>query len=371
MSIKGIMRRFRLDEISAVDSPAQKKALAVLMKRDDDPAAPTELRKRMRLTTATDGHSHLIDDSAESGGYTQYGNVGGPDGYAYHSHPWVKDDKGNIVIGMAAGHTHDDSDLTAEVVEKNDNGKKTIVVLVGNEYTRTQKSEPESPDMDKEQEIAGLKKSLERATSIIALNSAQRQYFDALPAADQDGFLGKSSEARDREISLAKAADPVVYTTTAGVELRKSAGDFAIAQAKRADELDAELIKSRAETETATFAKRAADELGNLPGDEASKVAVLKAVAGIKDEAARTAATALLKAGNDAMKGVFTTVGDTTADPPETTQPNIAKADATSKLDALAKKYAADNNVSFAKAYDAVLATPDGKKLYDATQRAA
>lgn len=369
MSIKGIMRRFRLDEISAVDSPAQKKALAAIMKRDDTPPADSEVRKRMRLTTATDGHSHLIDDAAESGGYTQYGNVGGPDGYAYHSHPWVKDDKGNIVIGMAAGHTHEDSDLTAEVVEKNESGKKTVVVLVGKEYTRTQITE--SVDMLTPEQIAALQKNLERANSIIALDSSHRAYFDALPTGDQDGFLAKSGEARNREITMAKAADPVVYTTTAGQELRKSAGEFAIAQAKRADELQAELTKSKTETETATFAKRAADELGNLPGDEATKVAVLKAIAGITDETARTAAAALLKAGNDAMTGAFVKSGGTGGDPKEITSGVIAKNDAEAKLDALVKKHSEDHKMPFAKAYTAVLDTAEGKKLYDATQRAA
>ena len=104
-----IMKEFRIDEISGVDRPAQTTATVAIMKRRTDDN-DDGIEKRALLTTATDGHTHLIIDEVgpaarAMGGRTDY--VDSSDGGRGHSHPWILDpDSGAITIGMAAGHVH-------------------------------------------------------------------------------------------------------------------------------------------------------------------------------------------------------------------------------------------------------------------------
>lgn len=112
MAKRRIMRAFKLNEISAVDAPAQAGARAVILKRDAE-ASAEDLVKRGKavLTTATEGHTHLVmlenfDGVPMSSGQTSLQQrLDRP--HEGHSHPWVMLEDGNVVIGEVDGHTHE------------------------------------------------------------------------------------------------------------------------------------------------------------------------------------------------------------------------------------------------------------------------
>ena len=162
---------------------------------------------------------------------------------------------------------------------------------------------------DTQPSVEELQKQLDRANSIIALSQTEKSHFDSLEGEVQDAFLAKSSDERKAEIeSVSKAkqdADPVLYTTADGVELRKSAGEALIAMAKANDAIAKENSELRAQREQDSLEKRAEEELSHLPGDVKTRAAMLKAVESISDEDQRKAALDALKANNNAMGEAF------------------------------------------------------------------
>lgn len=98
--VKTVMNSFRMDEISAVDRPAQQEAKATIMKRDSG-----ELEKAnyaMAITTMTGGHSHLV--TLGGGDYLRRaGDTSIVDG---HCHPWIMNEAGDVIVGHAMGHNH-------------------------------------------------------------------------------------------------------------------------------------------------------------------------------------------------------------------------------------------------------------------------
>ena len=161
------------------------------------------------------------------------------------------------------------------------------------------------------------------------------------------------------------AANPIIYKSATGDEYRKSDDPRLVTMAKRADADAADLAKMREAAVDESFEKRATTEFAKFKGTAPIKGALLKAVAGIKDEDTRTAVGEMLKAVHGAMGVMFKEVGtgadDTTGDD---TGGDLKKA-AETKLDQLAKAHMAKNaGMTFAKAYDAVLSTEEGSKLY-------
>lgn len=106
--VKTVMRSFSLNEISAVDRPAQQGARATIMKRDD---SMEKMTYSMAITSMTGGHSHLI--TLGGGDYMRRaGDTSHVDG---HTHPWIMTEAGDIVVGHAMGHNHG-----IEVISKGD-----------------------------------------------------------------------------------------------------------------------------------------------------------------------------------------------------------------------------------------------------------
>jgi len=93
----------------------------------------------------------------------------------------------------------------------------------------------------------------------------------------------------------------------------------------------------------------------NLPGTAVEKAETLKMIKGLPEEA-QEAQFRMLDAGNASASSMFKEFGGSGT--PDGSSP-------TEKLDKLAKSYSAENKVSYAKAYDAVLQTPEGQKLYE------
>lgn len=110
--MKRRMKSLQIDEISAVDRPAQKGALAAILKRD----APMA-KGSAALTGETNGHTHLVSLLSWNGEL----NAGMTEHSDGHSHPWVRSADGRIVLGTVNGHTHDVS-----VVSKNQQEDDTM-----------------------------------------------------------------------------------------------------------------------------------------------------------------------------------------------------------------------------------------------------
>jgi hypothetical protein len=92
---------------------------------------------------------------------------------------------------------------------------------------------------------------LVRKIAVLEMPVEVRKHFDALDAAAQTGFLAKSAEDRAAEVAKANEGDPVVYTTTDGIDIRKSDGRTAELLARSNDKLSkqvADLTKTSAET---------------------------------------------------------------------------------------------------------------------------
>jgi hypothetical protein len=158
----------------------------------------------------------------------------------------------------------------------------------------------------------------------------------------------RATDAESKVADLTKAADVAKSDETfeaGGVTIHKS----------EVGEGPFKLMKSQQERiEISDFEKAATSQVPNLPGETVAKAKVLRAVAKMDKETA-DALNAMLKAGNEAMAKMLKPLGNDAGR-------SFSKAE--DELDALAKAYAEKHSVTYAKAYDAVLKTEDGRKLY-------
>lgn len=214
-----------------------------------------------------------------------------------------------------------------------------------------------------EKRIEKLEGDLVKASALATLTDVQKALHGTMSPEAQAEYLEATPERRQAAVEKAAGDDPVVYTTLAGEDIRKSAGDLLLNLAKRADESEKNLAIEKAARERETFAKRAKEELDKLPGDESAQVALLKAVASIPDDADRKGAGEILVAANKGVSKAFDTAG--TTDGGDST----GSAAAEQKLEKLATEHSKLNaGSSFAKSYKAVLATPEGRELYIQTR---
>lgn len=364
MSKKNIMRRFKIEEISGVDRPAQKEAKALIMKRDSSEDDPLAKNMKAALTTEFEGHTHLVplvypypyienegEIELERSGMTLYGHG--------HDHPWVLLENGDIVIGMANGHTHN-----IDVIGKQDTG---LLPEKGSTDSLNQSADnDEVTNMGKHNEAEGskptveeLQKELNKALKVAEMTDGQKAHYATLDGDVAENFLQKSAEDKEAELAAIKKAasdtDPVVYTTADGHQLRKSAGEVLISLAKSADAAkkeNAELKKAQRQGE---LKKRAEDELQHLPGTVEVRAALLEAVDGITCEETRKAAGELLKSHNESLSGAYHTYGVEGSQKDESAE---------KQLETMAKAYAKEHKVTEAAAYAAVTTTPEGSALY-------
>ena len=364
-------KKFRIDELSSVDKPAQAHAKSVLMKRapvDDD-----AINKGTGgvLLVETNGHTHLLVTNYGEGemdsGSTRYGKATGAS--HDHSHPWTRNADGTITIGMSEGHTHEvPSDSTvnkgstvmdkAQLIE-------AITKFIGGDTSQGEEIKKAAAELGMEDALpAALAKAATPDTSgqdamtIALFTDVQKAHFRAL---DDDGraeFLKMDDSARENEI--AKAAkdndDKIVYKSDTGRVYTAQDDADMVALAKRADLQDREIAKMRDAAQNAEIEKRADELIPHLGGGTEGRVALLKSVEAIKDDDERKKALESLKTANEAAKKNF--------EPNGTSQSGNGGGSEVDSLDNLAKQYAKDNNVPFEKAYTAVLDTPEGQDLY-------
>ncbi len=380
------MTKFTINEVSAVDFPAQEGATALLMKRADvefipittgtttgnnianEPhqtvtiANPQDLEKNAEdgvvvITSSDDGHSHgLWLEPGDTGGSVWWSQ--NPEDDELHDHPWVVENDGNITIGMNAGHDHtvDRSALLQAFMRLRpvllqEDSVITMARKCGLHIeadggiidTFTKENFPMTPE-----ETARL----ERAEKLAELNDAQRVHFNGLNADGQTSFLGKSADERQSVVNaeIAKQAgdDPIVYTCDDGTAIHKSAGQLVSKLAKDADESRRELAKERSVNKQRDFEKRAGDTLGSYPGSLATRAALVKAVDGIENEDLRENVGLAVIAGNNALNGAFTTTGH------GSTKSLVQDGNANDQLESLAKARATEKGLDYFVAYDEV-----------------
>ena len=268
----------------------------------------------------------------------------GPEDESGHYHAIARDAQGKYVLAVVSGHTHTiDQDAL----------NRAVLALVTKDKG--------DPTMEPTKEnLEAAEAALKAANAVIALEPVERAHFNGLDEDAKKAFILKSADDRKAVIdAAAKAetdADPVEYTTSDGVEIRKSAGVAVITALKSNDELRKENADLRKDREQEALEKRAGDELEFLPGDIKTRAAMLKAIDGIADESQRKAAHNTLKAQNEAMAEAFKTVGHSGG------QSEPGSPD--EELDKLAKAHAKEKNLSEAVAYTEILKTEQGKKLY-------
>lgn len=354
-----IMKDFRLAEISSVDRPMQEGALTLMMKRRQD-----EMVKRVAMTTAVAGHSHMLQLEA---GYTSELAGGQTDGsympaasssYSnYHSHPWIRMEDGSIVIGEALGHTHE----VESVSKNNPNPIKDDAMTL--EELKKQLEALQALKAAQDAEIEALKKANQSLTKRAELNDAERSFAKGLPDAQREKFTLMSAAERSAEMAKAAESDPVIYKNRHGVEFRKSDGDRIAQLARDNDELYKSQQDTLAKAADAEFGKRAAEEIPMLKGEQGDKVALLRAVATITDPEARKRVTEILKGANSAMRMTSARLGVTPVT--KTGEVPGEGADPQAALDLLTKQYQEKHpGTNFAKAQTAVLETPEGQELY-------
>lgn len=217
-------------------------------------------------------------------------------------------------------------------------------------------------DMNDETRIAELEKQLKLAETIAKFDGDVKAHFDKLSDEKEIvAFLALSADEQKAEVDKIKKAkteaDPVVYKTTAGVELRKSDGLALIEMAKQNDLQAKENANLKKKIEDQDLRKRAESELEFMPGTVETRMAMLKSIDGIEDEKERKLAHESLKAQNESMSVAFKERGSGDAPP--------ADGSAEDELNKLAKAHQKDNpKLTKEQAYAAVLDTEKGADLY-------
>ena len=240
--------------------------------------------------------------------------------------------------------------------------------------TKSAQEEREEPNMSKELEekLEALQKqaddqkdliikqtaNIERLTKINAMDTEVKVYFEKLNETEQTEFLTKSAEVQRAEVQNAQLANAVVYKDRNGVEYHKQDDSRLIQMAKDADE-QAKTIKKMQDDNADLKLQKMVDDFKFLPGDDKARRALVKSVMNIEDETEREAAMEILKSKNKNNSSAFQTHGITGDGAAET----MTKAE--TDLDEMVQKHMKDNNTTLEKAYDEVLQTPEGAKLYE------
>lgn len=395
------MLSFKMDEISGVDKPAQEGALILITKRAPD-AAETFVKASFNAVmaerereqevcrafyeafddqwTANDALRTALTDAYSDGEQSVREYVAKIEEMAFAALNAIQKNSTSDILGKANYFSAVAEASASFTKQAEATMYKTIATLKaaiakfakdGGDAEEVKTIRKSAIDLDATDELTGdlalaapapkadpETAALKREVAILKLAADAREYFDALDTAGQDAFLGKSADAQRADIDMAKSADPVVYTTDDGTPIRKSDGATLLALAKRNDKLAKDLAKSQTANEDAAFEKQASTEFQYLPTE--GTVEMLKAADALPEDKKKKMLDAM-RASNSAAKKNFKPLG-------KGAEPEADGGDgddAVEKLDAMAKAHQTANpGTSFAKSYDAVLATPEGQALY-------
>jgi hypothetical protein len=297
-----VFRSWKLSEISLVDRPMQAPALVGIvkglsgakvgsMRKIRTLARAAAIAKSSMLTTADEGHQHLIDPTCcdESGAGNTEGALKPGDDWD-HSHAWVRDPStGAITIATNDGHSH-----TIEATANPAPSDGTVVIAMRENLPPAQEiaSVDTMADVKNDQnanELADLRKSRDGWRT---MTDAHRAHVAKLSTEDRDAFVLSTPAQRNETIKAALEADPVVYTSERTKKAYRASEQSLADMAKENDANAIELAKARTERDEARYAKIAADSFGGIAlvvekGKHDDRLALAKAIHTITDEAQR------------------------------------------------------------------------------------
>lgn len=362
-----IMRAFKIGEISAVDSPAQAGARAVLMKCDDPPqVAPpvASLASVERLIRAMD-FDEVVEEEASRASVMRIKDVVWSKWHALQrSFETIADDAdvtpADKVTQMQESLAQFLNSVRAESEAVTEEITKSITAVPALAELLPTGSEGDSPMNDVEkQQLEDLRKSVadltakleaatakdvgkkaadlageleevksnlaealakleksdaEKAEALVkaAMTDEEKKFCADMPAAEKMKFMRMSHDERAKAMKKSADADPVVYKSEAtGEEFRKSDDPRLVRLAEQADRSEKIAKAEREARESAEFAKRADEELkyfsdGVAKRDE--KIEVLRA-ADRMEEGPRAALLKMLEVGGKAIAAAFDTIG--------------------------------------------------------------
>lgn len=366
------------------------------------------------LTSEVDGHQHTLaleDPGCEwlSGGFfTSYQTMAGAE--YDHCHGWTYDaESGAITIGQDSDHTHTIADVVPPAIlavasaraavaalraqldagaaagavldaaaEAVAGGASVAVTIAARAPSTNSTPSPAPAIVASQQESKPMPLLMKHLAVLAACSAPMQAYATSLDEPGAVAFLEKSAGDRETILKSNLDADPIVYTTTAGEPIRKSAGDLAVRLAKQLDSQAVELAAQRTEVEKssavakrAQLEKRAAAELVGVCKTLDAKVWLLGAIDGAPEDI-RKALTEDI-AGLKAMAKSYTVPRGTDEHNFDDTSP-VTKASTYSKLEKGLTEFATKTSIPLTKmwteALDKFVATPEGKALADAYEQA-
>jgi hypothetical protein len=361
------MTRFRVHELSGVDKPAQQGATVAIMKRAFSDKERQEMADKGQalpdgsfpIATEEDLHNAIRaigrakDEAKAKAHIIARAHAMGlsnslPEG-------WVSKAQGAAMS-------------TAAEIRKSlglpDSASETEVynaMAARVNKADAEKEEAEMAAKKAKDEAEKTKKDADMMMRKASMTDMEKDYCEGMSDDDMDKFMSKTKEERAKMMAEAKKADDTL--TVAGTTIRKSvvgAGPFAIlkAQQDQITSLTAGLEIQKAAAETATFMKRAQDEMPYLPGTLEERAAVLKSIEAMP-EAVKATQMSILKAANATAKYAFEKLGKGSG------PKDGDEGDVEGKIKKKAEDYQKANpGVSFAKASEAVMMADPA--LYDA-----
>lgn len=368
----------RLDFVSVVDDPAQETAKVLLIKRRqvDGVAHVAKIADELGLvfcwafTSKAAGedyfdlHGDTIDQDfikaaaefMESGGAVDEMHDGEQNGRVVFAMPMTPD------VAKAFGIETDTVGLmvalrpSVEALAKFKSGEYTGVSIAGigerelvtSKSTSAVQARKVNPMADEQPKTPSIDERMDALEKLVA-GIAEK-------------LAAKAEEPKEpKELPMdeeaAKSVDPVVYKCADGTAIHKSAGDVAVAMAKRADAAEKVAKSERDARELVELTKAAGETIPNLGGAMDVKVQLFKAA-----KAIGPAAIEMLKGADAAFASAMVAKGAGGGEPKHETPQ--------AELDALVTKHATEHKVSKAAATSVVLTTTEGRALYAKAEHA-
>lgn len=207
----------------------------------------------------------------------------------------------------------------------------------------------ETPTMSTAPDLsAQLNAEIARYKKIVELSIDERLYFDRQSKEVQAEFLAKSRKERQDDMTP-------VYEASNGSKFFASDDPRIVQQAKDQDKMVKDLKEQLSASKLATLNARADKELAHLAGTTEVRASILGAIENIENPEIRAAALKAVTEYDGAQSRMFGRQGGQTK--PVTTN---AEEKLQQKVDAYEKEHDCDS----AEAWNAVLETDEGAKLY-------
>jgi len=199
---------------------------------------------------------------------------------------------------------------------------------------------------------------VEELKILAKMSDAEKEHLEKLEDQPRADFLKMDSDSRQSLIEKAVESDEVLETSD-GTIRKSEVGASTFALLKSSQERIEKAEKMAAEERDIRLKKehiqKAETEWPHLPGTPEEKGAVAKAVSGLPEDVAKTITT-MLKQAESNVVNLFKIHGSSGS--------LDSGDDSVGKLDALAKAYAKEHDLTYTTAYGKVLGTEEGRSLY-------